>query len=92
MLKTEHAAPIVDLLNDLEIDLRNGNVPAAKLLIVSIVNFLPKQQPLDWRDLGNFIIDHLDETDSRISLLQLVPVVKELICPFQPEQEVKPQC
>ena len=92
MLKPEHADHIVQLLKDLEIDLRNGNIPAAKLLIISIVNYLPKEQPLEWRDLGNFVIDHLDETDCRISILQLLPIVKEFICPFQPVQEADKKC
>ena len=92
MLNAEHIPHIVTLLDDLEIDLRNGNVPASKLLVISIVNFLPKEQPLAWRELGSFIIDHLDETDSRIAFLQLLPLVKEFICPFQPDQEADKVC
>jgi len=83
----EETVNIVTLLEDLETDLRNGNVPAAKLLIISLINCLTRMQPLEWKMIGEFVKANLDDHDCRLALLRVVPKVRELICPSQPDQE-----
>ena len=87
MLNQEETANIVQLLDDLCLDLRNGNVPAAKLLVISISNCLHLKLPIDWSSLGSFVDDNLCEYEFRVALIHLIPKLKELVCPFLSDQE-----
>lgn len=87
MLNQEETANVVTLLEDLQTDLRNGNIPASKLLIISIVNCLALKQPLEWKSLGDFISDNLEEAQIRTSLLHFLPKVKLLVGSSQSVQE-----
>ena len=87
MLTNEETANLETLIEDLSLDLRNGNIPAAEKLIAELGNFLRNKQPLGWQMLSVFLIDHLTEAQIRTSLLHFLPKVKEIICPLQPDQE-----
>lgn len=87
MLNDEEITHLVSALGDLETDLLNGNIPMSEKQIISLCGFLTRKQPFEWRSLAAFVIGLLDEAESRIALLHLVPKVKEKICPFQPDQE-----
>ena len=92
MLNQEEITYIVALIDDLETDLRNSNLPASSKLICSLANFLSKKQPLGWLMLANFISDHLGVVEIRLALLHLMPEVKELIDPYRPDQEAETAC
>ncbi|MBA7670297.1 hypothetical protein ES703_78442 [subsurface metagenome] len=92
MLNHSETANIVQLLEDFHQDLLNGNVPAAKLLVVSLVNNLTAKEPLDWARLGDFVIAHLETREFRFALLHLLPKVHEIISPVQPGQEAETAC
>lgn len=90
MLNVEETANVITLLEDLETNLRNSNLPESSKLIFSLANFLTQKQPLGWLLLSNFISDHLEVVEIRLALLHLLPKVKDIICPVQPEEEVNP--
>lgn len=92
MLNEEETANVMQLLEDLQVDLRNGNIPAAKLLFVSLANCLSQKVPIEWDLLGNFISDHCMDAVSRAALLHLIPKITELSCPSQPDQDADTEC
>ena len=92
MMNPEEKANIVQLMEDLETDLRNGNIPAAKLLIISLANNLALKQPIEWQRIGTFLSDHLDDPQLRTALLHLLPKLRELVSPFQADQIEEQEC
>lgn len=83
MLNEAETTNIIQLMDDLEIDLRNGNVPAAKLLIVSIVNCLLLKFPLEWKMLGELFIGNLETYETRVALLHLLSLLKDMLWPVE---------
>ncbi|MBA7469597.1 hypothetical protein ES707_04869 [subsurface metagenome] len=79
MMNEEELANVVQLIVDLDLDVRNGNIPEAEKLIASLVNNLSHQHPLKWEMLAAFLIDHLTEAETRAALVHLLPKVKELL-------------
>lgn len=88
MMNEEETANVVQLLEDLQTDLRNGNIPESIKLIAALGNFLTNKQPLGWQMLSVFLMDNLEEAQIRTSLLHFIPKLKEEICPSQSDQEV----
>ncbi|MBA7532995.1 hypothetical protein ES705_25230 [subsurface metagenome] len=86
MMNEEEMANVVQLIEDLLTDLRNGNLPETCKLIASLGNFLTNKQPLGWQMLATFLMDTLDEAHIRTSLLHFLVKVKDEICPSQPDQ------
>ena len=87
MLNQDESENIVQLLDDLHVDLRNGNVPAARLLVISIANCLLLKLPIEWTMLSSFVGESLSEYEFRVALIQLIPKLKELVYPFHPVEE-----
>lgn len=87
MLNEEQTANIVTLIEDLEVDLRNGNIPKSRELITSLANNLANTLSLNWRMLESFTHAYLEEAETRAALLHFLPKLREIICPFQPSQE-----
>jgi len=92
MLNPEETANIVTLIEDLKTDVGNGNIPAAKLLIISLVNYLTLKQPLEWQMLGSFISDHLDEKETKAGLLHLLRKINLVPDPSLPGGEAGYEC
>lgn len=87
MLTQEHVEALKPLLEDLNVDLLNGNVPAIQVLIPQIVNLLIHAISMDWKTLATFITGKLEQAPTRTALLHFLPQLQEMICPSQPEPE-----
>lgn len=90
MITPDQINIVLPMLQDLELFLRNGNVPGATTSISNLSNMLNTITPVNWGDLCQFCINQLEKPQTRCALLAFLPNLIDMVSPTQPEKAQDP--